>query len=133
MCKDRPGCRLNINGVCRRVPIIDGKCPEHEDIASIHESLVSAPHGKACFVFNCQQGKGRTTIGMTLATLFLTSPVRSSCLPRCVPEPFSSCDSISEQESIFEFLALDVKKKNDVTRSCAVGSCLLYTSDAADE
>ena len=70
----------------RRVPITDGKCPEHDDIASIHESLVSAPRGKACFVFNCQQGKGRTTIGMAMATLFLSSPVRSSCLPRRLPE-----------------------------------------------
>lgn len=70
---------------CRRVPTTDGTSPELSDVDEIHKALCSAGRD-ACFVFNCQQGKGRTTIGMAMATLFLSSPVRSSCLPRRLPE-----------------------------------------------
>ena len=62
---------------CRRVPTTDGTSPELSDVDEIHKALCSAGRD-ACFVFNCQQGKGRTTVGMVLALLFLAASMRSA-------------------------------------------------------
>jgi hypothetical protein len=67
---------------CRRVPLTDGTTPEVSDVDRIHALLQTAPP-QSCFVFNCQQGKGRTTIGMVLALLFLSAAVRSSWCSWC--------------------------------------------------
>lgn len=61
--------------VCRRVSITDGKTPDPSDVDSIHSVMYNAP-SNSCYVFNCQQGKGRTTVGMVLAVLFLSALVR---------------------------------------------------------
>lgn len=53
----------------------DGKVPELKDVDEIHSLLHAAPEN-SCYLFNCQQGKGRTTIAMVLATLYLSALVR---------------------------------------------------------
>lgn len=63
-----------LRGGCSRVPITDGKVPGHNDVVDIHASL-AATGPRSNFVFNCQQGKGRTTIGMAMASLFLSAQV----------------------------------------------------------
>ena len=55
--------------------ITDGKTPDPSDVDSIHSVMYNAP-SNSCYVFNCQQGKGRTTVGMVLAVLFLSALVR---------------------------------------------------------
>jgi hypothetical protein len=46
------------------------------DIDRLHAMFGSIPEN-ACLVFNCQQGKGRTTVGMVAAVLFLSAQVCS--------------------------------------------------------
>lgn len=70
-----PRCAELLCCACRRVPITDGKVPGHDDVAHIHSSLAAAGP-RSNFVFNCQQGKGRTTIGMAMASLFLSAQAR---------------------------------------------------------
>jgi hypothetical protein len=71
--------------VCRRVSVTDGKTPELADVGSIHAAVHASPPN-SCYVFNCQQGKGRTTVGMVLAVLYLSALVRpnATCTPPCV-------------------------------------------------
>ena len=68
--------------LCRRVCLTDGKTPELSDVDSIHKLMHESPPN-SCYVFNCQQGKGRTTIGMVLALLYLSALVRFWDTKRC--------------------------------------------------
>ena len=49
-----------------RLAMTDGQCPGMDDVDNVHESIANAP-SNACFVFSCQQGKGRTTVCMVMA------------------------------------------------------------------
>eukprot|EP00892_Ulva_mutabilis_P004224 jgi/Ulvmu1/2173/UM013_0017.1 len=84
-----------------RVPITDGKVPGHDDVDAVHTSLASAGP-RSNFVFNCQQGKGRTTIGMAMAALYLSAQVwrqrRKFGVPQGVSWHVSSLDTSTASE-----------------------------------
>jgi hypothetical protein len=50
-----------------RVPVTDEKSPEPRDFDAIRERVEANPGGE--FIFNCHQGKGRTTTAMVVASL----------------------------------------------------------------
>ena len=51
-----------------RMPIVDEKAPRECDFDNMLSSLRDVGPDTAC-VFNCQMGKGRTTLGMVAACL----------------------------------------------------------------
>ncbi len=54
-----------------RVPITDEQSPEPEDFDTIIRTLDSFPSAeKPLVIFNCQQGRGRTTTGTVIASLW---------------------------------------------------------------
>lgn len=59
--------------VYKRVPLLDCSAPREEDFDKLLEAMKSslADDSHSAFVFNCSNGKGRTTTGMVIAVLTL--------------------------------------------------------------
>uniref|UniRef100_A0A3P8NRR2 Paladin n=1 Tax=Astatotilapia calliptera TaxID=8154 RepID=A0A3P8NRR2_ASTCA len=59
--------------VCKRIPLPDCSAPREEDFDKLLEGMKSslAEDSHSAFVFNCSNGKGRTTTAMVVAVLTL--------------------------------------------------------------
>ncbi|XP_074519359.1 paladin isoform X2 [Halichoeres trimaculatus] len=59
--------------VYKRIPLLDCSAPREEDFDKLLEAMKStlAEDSHSAFVFNCSNGKGRTTTGMVVAVLTL--------------------------------------------------------------
>lgn len=59
--------------VCKRIPLPDCSAPREEDFDKLLEAMKSAlaEDSHSAFVFNCSNGKGRTTTSMVVAVLTL--------------------------------------------------------------
>lgn len=60
---------FGVQAVLARVPVTDEQPPEIGDFDDILQILKNAPEN-SLFIFNCQQGRGRTTTGMVIAALW---------------------------------------------------------------
>ncbi|CAO2826691.1 unnamed protein product [Amaranthus hypochondriacus] len=64
-----------------RVPVTDEKSPKESDF-DILVNKISLVDLNTEVIFNCQMGRGRTTTGMVIATLFYLNRIGASGIPR---------------------------------------------------
>ncbi|RZB87170.1 Paladin, partial [Glycine soja] len=64
-----------------RVPITDEKSPKEWDFDILVHKISQADVNTE-IIFNCQMGRGRTTTGMVIATLFYLNRIGASGIPR---------------------------------------------------
>ncbi|KAH1035232.1 hypothetical protein AAZX31_20G079600 [Glycine max] len=64
-----------------RVPITDEKSPKERDFDILVHKISQADVNTE-IIFNCQMGRGRTTTGMVIATLFYLNRIGASGIPR---------------------------------------------------